>query len=245
MAVRRDPHRGLRAAANALGVDERVLSKSLSRSTIGVRTAELLYEAFLHRAGPWDDFAAAFGYPLDWLGSPGRLLTGVGSSNAGNGDADDARSELGHAKIDMPVYTADPRSPEEQDFRNWYQARAFLPPGRRQDFAQYAAMTGVDKLQMRRWLPSGVDSAVIDAREPGKIPDPAKFVTGKDWLTAMRRYLGLSPQQMDRVIGAEPGAWALVEFGALQATGLLVRALLRRVPEARSAYFNVGQRFPR
>ena len=63
-AARRDPHRGLPAAAKAFGLDYNLLRNCL-RDTIGVNRALQLHELGLHRAGPWTDFAAAFGYPVD------------------------------------------------------------------------------------------------------------------------------------------------------------------------------------
>ena len=156
------------------------------------------------------------------------------------------------------AHLPDPRRPlslEEQDFLDWYRARYLTAEGernpypgiRRQGLLQRAAMTGIDEVQMRRWLPGiRVNPAVVDDPETsGEIPDPARYASGRDWLAAMRWYLALREDQMDLLLRLDPGTWAAIESGAVEQEQITryVRALLRNVPEARSAYDRVGRQF--
>ena len=99
---------------------------------------------------------------------------------------------------------------------------------------------------MRRWLThAGLDPALIDAPEPaGHIPPPDSYTHAHHWLRAVQRYLALSPTQMERLIDADTGTWARLQSGEQPANTTQIRTLLRRVPEARAIYHELGQPSP-
>jgi hypothetical protein len=138
------------------------------------------------------------------------------------------------------------QSPEELGFLSWYRQRIHLPAGSRHSIRQYRDMHGYDDDQLRWWLAgAGFDPGVLDADEiDGRFPDPAspEFATEGRWLAAARGYLVATPEQMDDLLGAATGTWQAAEHDEIPLTTNVLRALLRRVPEARGHYV-AAQRF--
>ncbi|MGW4715106.1 MFS transporter [Nocardia sp. NPDC004260] len=65
------------------------------------------------------------------------------------------------------------------------------------------------------------------------------------WLFEVRRYSGLSPEQLDELVGATPGTWQSAELGEAELEKAHVRALLRRlVPDGYTIYTEVAAHYP-
>ncbi|MEU1958426.1 sigma-70 family RNA polymerase sigma factor [Nocardia sp. NPDC019304] len=65
------------------------------------------------------------------------------------------------------------------------------------------------------------------------------------WLSAVRRYSGLSPGELDELVGATPGTWQAAELGETDLETAHVRALLRRIlPEGHTIYTDVAAHYP-
>ena len=144
-------------------------------------------------------------------------------------------------------------SPEELGFLSWYQQWMHLPAGSRQSIRQHRDMHGYDDDQLRWWLAgAGFDPVVLDSDEiDGGFPDPVspEIATEGRWLAAVRGYLLATPEQMDDLLDAATGTWQAAEPDEHEehdeiplATNVL-RALFRRVPEARGYFVACVQRF--
>ncbi|WP_069160109.1 sigma factor-like helix-turn-helix DNA-binding protein [Nocardia altamirensis] len=131
-------------------------------------------------------------------------------------------------------------------FRRWFRTRenrqeAGLPT---QGLAQYANMRFLSEEQVRRWL-AGIDAdpdrLVTESETP--VPHPRHFDHRHHWMVALRYYLALCVDQMDEIIDAPQGTWRAVESGDQWLTTGQLRALLRRIPDARQHYGAVALRF--
>ncbi|WP_157125006.1 sigma-70 family RNA polymerase sigma factor, partial [Nocardia pseudovaccinii] len=133
----------------------------------------------------------------------------------------------------------------EDRFLEWCRARLSDESGQPgQNLADYIAMHHLEMGQVRRWLTNaGLDATALDniASEPFPVP------VGSDkavWLAAARRYLAVSPERMDELLGATSGTWQAAEQGQNELEIAQVRALLRRVPGARDCYRGAAACYP-
>ncbi|WP_280442692.1 helix-turn-helix domain-containing protein [Nocardia brasiliensis] len=184
--------------------------------------------------------------------SPSTARDAVAESGGNPMDSADG----GHGVDDIAARTESsvrPISPEEDRFKRWYLTRAAaIESGLvAQSVSQYARMHHLDELQIRRWL----DSAGIAAEAPlatpaTPVPEPRSDLV-HEWLRDMRSYLALTPEQMEELTDAEAGSWPALEsppshtapYSSQSLLCTTVRALLRRVPDARLLYQASMQRF--
>ncbi|WP_280453789.1 winged helix-turn-helix domain-containing protein [Nocardia brasiliensis] len=152
-------------------------------------------------------------------------------------------------------YAADARpvSPEEDRFRQWYSARAAAQEDGvpTQSVHQYARMHHLDEQQIRRWSASANIPAAALFTEP-ETPTPHPLGGSlHEWLRDLRRYLVATPDQMAELAGVGVGEWPALESTPSHQVSdsrhavlcSVVRALLRRVPDARLRYPAIMQRF--
>ncbi|WP_280318141.1 sigma-70 family RNA polymerase sigma factor, partial [Nocardia wallacei] len=128
--------------------------------------------------------------------------------------------------------------PEQERLLRWYRNLVEDSSGApRQSLADHIEMFGLEWSQARRWLTeAGFDADEHAARPSAEFPAPE--ATGiAAWPAAVRGYLGLTPADMDALVDATPGSWAAIESGDRALESAHARALLRRVPGARTAYF--------
>ncbi|GAB2696869.1 sigma factor-like helix-turn-helix DNA-binding protein [Nocardia thraciensis] len=144
------------------------------------------------------------------------------------------------------------RSPEERRFRKWYRMRTHAAAGSAtQSLAQYARMHRLSTEQMRRWSSAiGADIGRYTAEKDTPVPHPREYDDARHWLDAVHTYLALEPEQMDELLEGAPGTWRAIVSSVAQSPQRLpsfairqVRALLRRVPDARHLYTPIALRF--
>ncbi|MFI6954889.1 PfkB family carbohydrate kinase [Nocardia sp. NPDC050408] len=128
-------------------------------------------------------------------------------------------------------------------FRRWHETRVRNQEAGfgTQSLGQYARMHNVDGRQIRRWLAE--IGAEPDNAPDAPVPHPHTFDLPRDWASHVRRYLALTPDDMDVLTDAAPGSWQGIEDGARRPPADQVRALLRRVPDARHLYAPLAQVF--
>ncbi|MFI6772451.1 PfkB family carbohydrate kinase [Nocardia sp. NPDC050412] len=128
-------------------------------------------------------------------------------------------------------------------FRRWHETRVRNQEAGfgTQSLGQYARMHNVDGRQIRRWLAE--IGAEPDNAPDAPVPHPHTFDLSRDWASHVRRYLALTPDDMDVLTDAAPGSWQGIEDGARRPPADQVRALLRRVPDARHLYAPLAQVF--
>ncbi|WP_330230241.1 helix-turn-helix domain-containing protein [Nocardia sp. NBC_00508] len=137
-----------------------------------------------------------------------------------------------------------PQSREEQWFAEWCQARLIGQPGQPriglEKFVQMFRLTGS---QVQLWLAKlGLDKNDSRLAPIGHFPTPDASPT--TWLPTIRGYLGVTSRRMDELIDAPPGTWNLAEHGETELDLPQVRALLRRIPDARETYIDAARLYP-
>ena len=216
-AAVRDPHRGVAAAAEAFGVDRKLLYACLTEPSIGVRRALRLHEVFLHRAGPWADFAAAFGYlvgahwtdegwpdphgfeaPRDWfeairtyLGldqAPFAELIGVSARTVSDIESGDRIS----AERIRQLYTA-VGVPAHLVIRA---LRCYADEAAAAEFQRIVTLT---------------DDAV--SLGPDSWPDPARFASPHEWLAATMLQSRVAQRELAGVLGVSKSTVSLLLQG--------------------------------
>ncbi|MEU7628732.1 helix-turn-helix domain-containing protein [Nocardia sp. NPDC049220] len=124
-------------------------------------------------------------------------------------------------------------------FVQWWRNRA-ATDGPHQSLAQYAEMHSLTWTQLHRWLAeAGIADAPVDAG--AQVPRPARRAA--DWARRLRDYLALTPHEMDALTDAQPGTWINVENDDQPLSTGQLRALLRRVPDAREHYSILADTF--
>ena len=125
-------------------------------------------------------------------------------------------------------------SPERDRFLYWLAHRTATT----QSVRDYLTMHRLDEQQVTVWLrEEGIDPSVLDA-PGGNFPEPVvdngvpKPRQRRQWLAFVAEYLGLTPEQLDDLVGAPRGTWS----SGRQLRTEQLRRLFRHVPEARAHY---------
>ncbi|WP_157114663.1 preprotein translocase subunit SecA, partial [Nocardia niwae] len=155
-------------------------------------------------------------------------------------DAGTTLTQAESADIERPRH-----APEEQRFLEWYRGRLADRSGLpRQSLAEYVEMHHLELDQVRRWLTrAGIEASSHAEEQIGQLPWPGDG-DKTTWLSEMRRYLGVTPAEMDALVDAVEGTWEAVERGTRDLAIEQIRALLRRVPYARRMYTEASSYYP-
>ncbi|MET8800793.1 helix-turn-helix transcriptional regulator [Nocardia sp. NPDC004568] len=139
---------------------------------------------------------------------------------------------------------ADINRSAEARFRHWFEGRGQDSVVGTQSVGQYVRMHGLEEGRVREWLVGlGVEPEVVTGEGAAPVPHPYTFARVEDWVRSVRRYLVQAPEWMDELLGAPVGTWRDAERGDARLTVDQVRALLRRVPDARELYSALADRF--
>ncbi|WP_280370585.1 amidase family protein, partial [Nocardia wallacei] len=143
-----------------------------------------------------------------------------------------------------PNHSVPEAIPERERLLRWY--RDFLNDhsgAPRQGLAEHVEMFRLEWSQVRRWLTeAGFDTDAHATRPSAEFPAPDLSGIAA-WPAMVRGYLGLTPADLDALVDATPGTWESIESGGRSLEVEHARALLRRVPGARSAYFALLDHF--